>query len=515
MLDADLIAQLTQVFAPLSADLTLVAAPSEDARQAELLDLLAGLKAASPRIRVVTEGHPSPVPRFTLLKNGSPTGVAFRGVPGGHEFTSLVLAILNADGKGRLPDTGVQARIRALRGPVRLRTFVSLECTNCPEVVQALNLMALLHADFQHEMWDGALAQDEVERLKIQGVPAVFAGDRLLHVGKADLAGLLENLEEQLGTVETAVSSAAVHTFDQIVVGGGPAGAAAAIYSARKGLKVAVVAGRIGGQVRDTLGIENLISVPYTEGPRLASDLRSHLEGAGVTVLDNRTVEALEDGEVKRLRLKGGEVAEAGQVVIATGAKWRELGVPGEKEHIGRGVAFCPHCDGPFYKGKRVAVVGGGNSGVEAGIDLAGICSHVTVLEFGDTLRADAVLQKKLRSLPNVTVVTQARTTEVVGDGSKVSALRYEDRASKEIRTVDLDGVFVQIGLSPNSAVVKDLVEVNKAGEIIVDARGRTSRPGIYAAGDVTTLPFKQIVIAMGDGAKVALAAFEDRLRAA
>lgn len=514
MLDADLIAQLTQVFAPLGADLTLVVAPSEDARQAELLELLDGLAAASPRIRVVTEGHPSPIPRFTLLRNGSPTGVAFRGVPGGHEFTSLVLAVLNADGKGRLPDAGVQARIRALRGPVRLRTFVSLECTNCPEVVQALNLMALLHDDFQHEMWDGALAQEEVERLKIQGVPAVFAGDQLLHVGKADLAGLLETLEEQIGSVQAA-STQAVHTFDQVVVGGGPAGAAAAIYSARKGLKVAVVAGRIGGQVRDTLGIENLISVPYTEGPRLANDMRTHLEGAGVTVLDNRAVETLEDGEVKRLRLKGGEVVEAGQVIMATGAKWRELGVPGEKEHIGRGVAFCPHCDGPFYKGKRVAVVGGGNSGVEAAIDLAGICTEVTLFEYGEALKADAVLQKKLRSLPNTRIVVMARTAEVIGDGSRVTALRYEDRTTKAVHTLDLDGVFVQIGLSPNSALVKDLVEINKAGEIIVDTRGRTSRPGIYAAGDVTTLPFKQIIIAMGDGAKVALAAFEDRLRAA
>lgn len=514
MLDADLIAQLTQVFAPLNADLTLVVAPSEDDRQAELLDLLAGLAAASTRVRVVTEGHPSPVPRFTLLKNGSPTGVAFRGVPGGHEFTSLVLAILNADGKGRLPDAGVQARIRALRGPVRLRTFVSLECTNCPEVVQALNLMALLHDDFQHEMWDGALAQEEVERLKIQGVPAVFAGDQLLHVGKADLAGLLETLEEQIGSVQV-VSTQAVQSFDQVVVGGGPAGAAAAIYSARKGLKVAVVAGRIGGQVRDTLGIENLISVPYTEGPRLANDMRTHLEGAGVTVLDNRAVETLEDGEVKRLRLKGGEVVEAGQVIMATGAKWRELGVPGEKEHIGRGVAFCPHCDGPFYKGKRVAVVGGGNSGVEAAIDLAGICTEVTLFEYGEALKADAVLQKKLRSLPNTRIVVMARTAEVVGDGSRVTALRYEDRTTKVVQTLELDGVFVQIGLSPNSALVKDLVEINKAGEIIVDTRGRTSRPGIYAAGDVTTLPFKQIIIAMGDGAKVALAAFEDRLRAA
>ena len=512
MLDSALADQLRPLFASLGADLTLVMAPSAHPAQGELRDLLAGLAALSPRLRVVEAGLPSPVPHVALSRGGAATGVVFRGVPGGHEFTSLVLAILNADGKGRLPDAGIQARIRALRGPVRLRTFVSLECTNCPDVVQALNLMALLHGDFQHEMWDGALAPEEVGRLGIQGVPAVFAGDQLLHVGKADLAGLLDLLEERLGR-EVRDAPAAVHAVDLAVLGGGPAGAAAAIYAVRKGLKVALVAGRIGGQVQDTLGIENLISVPYTEGPKLAADLRSHLVAAGVQVLDNRLVERVEDGEDKTVLLKGGERVVARQLIVATGAKWRELGVPGEKEHIGRGVAFCPHCDGPFYKGRRVAVVGGGNSGVEAAIDLAGICAHVTLLEFGDALRADAVLQRKLKALPNATVIVNARTTEVVGDGAKVSALRYEDRPSKELRSVELDGVFVQIGLAPNSGFIRDLVEVNKAGEIVVDGRGRTSRPGIYAAGDVANLPFKQIVIAMGDGAKTALAAFEDRMR--
>ncbi|MBN8526903.1 MAG: alkyl hydroperoxide reductase subunit F [Planctomycetes bacterium] len=515
MLDASIQSQLTTVFADLGADIAFAVAPSEHAAQAELLELLGNIAAASPRLRVSVGGNPSPVPRFALVRNGAPTGVAFRGVPGGHEFTSLVVAVLNAAGKGRLPDAGIQARIRRLRGPIRLRTFVSLECTNCPDVVQALNLIALLHEDAQHEMWDGALAESEVQRLGIQGVPAVFAGDQLVHVGKAELSGLIDQLEERFGTAHAADAPAAVHVVDVAVVGGGPAGAAAAIYTARKGLKVAVVAGRIGGQVKDTMGIENLISVPYTEGPKLANDMRGHLVAAGVQVLDDRMVEELVDGEVKTLRLKGGETVRAAQVIIATGAKWRELGVPGEREHIGRGVAFCPHCDGPFYKGKRVAVVGGGNSGVEAAIDLAGICSEVTLFEFGEQLRADAVLQRKLRSLPNVTVVTQARTTRVVGDGSQVTALEYEDRPSKTVHSRALDGVFVQIGLAPNSAVVKDLVEVTRSGEIVVDARGRTSRPGIYAAGDVANLPFKQIIIAMGDGAKTALAAFEDRMRAA
>jgi len=513
MLDQDILAQLRTLFADLGSNLVLVQSPGSHAQQGELRELLQAVASTSERISWIESGHASPVPRFSISRDGSPTGVVFRGIPGGHEFTSLVLALLNADGKGKLPDEGTLARIRNLRGPVRLRTFASLECTNCPDVVQALNIFALVHDDFQHEMWDGALAPEEVERLRIQGVPAVFSGDELVHVGKSDLAGLLEILESRLGVAEPMKTENVTLEFDLAVVGGGPAGAAAAIYSARKGLRVGLVAGRVGGQVRDTLGIENLVSVPYTEGPKLASDLATHLQAAGVVVMENRTAEELVDGETKTLRLKGGETLHASQVIIATGAKWRELGVPGEKEHVGRGVAFCPHCDGPFYKGRRVAVVGGGNSGVEAAIDLAGICSEVTLLEFGDALRADAILQRKLESLPNATIVTSARTTEVVGDGTKASALRWEDRRTGQILTKDLDGIFVQIGLSPNSAFVKDLVETNRAGEIVVDARGRTSRPGIYAAGDVTTIPFKQIVISMGDGAKTALSAFEDRMR--
>lgn len=515
MLDIDLATQLKSLFADLTSDYVFSVSPSSHEKQAELLELLGEVASTSGKISVSESGHSSPVPRFSLLKDGAPTGVVFRGIPGGHEFTSLVLAVLNADGKGRIPDAATVARIKALRGPVRLRTFASLECTNCPDVVQALNLFSLLHDDFHHEMWDGGLAPEEIERLGIQGVPAVYSGDVLLHVGKADLAGLLEILEEKLGKRDSEIPAVgAHHEFDLIVLGGGPAGAAAAIYAARKGQRVGLVASRVGGQVNDTLGIENLISVLRTEGPKLAADLRGHLLAAGVEVLDNRTVEEVLDGEIKTLKIKGGETATAPQLIVATGAKWRELGVPGEKEHIGRGVAFCPHCDGPFYKGRRVAVVGGGNSGVEAAIDLAGICSEVTLLEFGETLRADAILQKKLYSLPNTSVVLQARTVEVVGDDQKVTALRWEDRATKEIHAKELDGVFVQIGLSPSSALVKDLVETNRAGEIVVDERGRTSRPGIYAAGDVTTVPFKQIVISMGDGAKAALSAFEDRMRA-
>ena len=514
MLDPAFVAQLSQAFSQLKSHITVILSSSDHAQQSEMRTMLTTVVGTSAKLQLIESEQRTSVPRMSFMRDGLPLGVSFRGMPGGHEFTSLVLAILNADGKGRMPDEGLMARIRAIRGPLRLRTYISLECTNCPDVVQALNLIALIHHDCQHEMCDGAVLGDEVERLRIQGVPAVFAGDDLIHVGKSTLGDLVDLLEQRFGTTVNSASSTAVHTVDVAVIGGGPAGAAAAIYSARKGLRVAVIAGRIGGQVSDTLGIENLISVPYTEGPRLVADLRSHLQTAGVLVLDQRTVESVSDDEHKTLHLKGGEIVHAAQLIITTGAKWRELGVPGEREHLGHGVAFCPHCDGPFFKGRRVAVVGGGNSGVEAAIDLAGICTHVTLLEYGDELRADAVLQRKARSLPNVTIITQARTSDIVGDGKAVSAIRYENRLTKVIDSVAVDGVFVQIGLSPNSALVKDLVETNRIGEIVVDARGRTSRPGIYAAGDVTTTPYKQIVIAMGEGAKTALAAFEDRMRA-
>jgi alkyl hydroperoxide reductase subunit F len=383
-------------------------------------------------------------------------------------------------------------------------------------VVQALNQMALIHSDFQHTMIDGELAEADIEALGIQGVPAVASGNSILHVGRAGFAELLETLEGALGHEPLDVSAQAPQDYDVIVLGGGPAGSSAAIYSARKGLKTALVAQRLGGQVQETVGIENLISVPYTEGRRLAADLEKHVRAYAIDLLDNRKVEQVIDhGKQKEVRLQGGEVLRASALVIATGAKWRELGIPGEKDYLGRGVAFCPHCDGPFFKGKRVAVIGGGNSGVEAGIDLAGICAHVTLVEFAEQLKADEVLVRNLRSLSNVAVITNARTTEVVGNGQTVTALRYQDRPSEKIHEVALDGVFVQIGLVPNSAVAKELVTTNRMGEIVIDERCRTSRAGIYAAGDVSSVPFKQIVIAMGEGAKAALTAFEDRMRAA
>jgi alkyl hydroperoxide reductase subunit F len=517
MLDQGIKDQLKTHFATLSSSLTLALYRSANPKQDELRELLVEVASCSDKIAFGELADEVTGVQFDILRDGRATGIRFRGVPGGHEFTSLIIALLNSDGKGKLPDEGIQRRVKALKGPVRLRTYVSLSCTNCPDVVQALNQMALMHADFQHAMIDGELAEDDIQALGIQGVPAVVNGNAIVHVGRANFAELLETLEGVLGRADSTDQSAQPpKIYDVVVLGGGPAGSSAAIYSARKGLKTALVAQRLGGQVQETVGIENLISVPYTEGRRLAADLEKHLRTYAIDVLDNRKVEKIvEHGTQQELRLQGGEVLYADALILATGAKWRELGIPGEKDYMGRGVAFCPHCDGPFYKGKRVAVIGGGNSGVEAGIDLAGICAHVTLVEYADQLKADEVLVRNLRRLSNVTIVTNARTTEVVGDGQTVTALRYQDRSTEKVHEVALDGVFVQIGLVPNSAVAKDLVTINRMGEIVIDERCRTSKAGIYAAGDVSSVPFKQIVIAMGEGAKAALTAFEDRIRAA
>ena len=516
MLDTQLMQQLSQHFQSLGAPIELVVQRSDHPQQGELLELLTQVASTSPQLALQRSATPAEVPTFAVHRGREPTGIRFRGVPGGHEFSSLVLAILNAGGQGKLPDPGLTRRIRALPSGVELRTYVSLSCENCPDVVQALNQVALVHGDLTHTMVDGALVESEVQELGLQGVPSVVVGDALLHSGRATLAELLAQLEGRLGQPALPAEPTDLGRFDVAVVGGGPAGVSAAIYSARKGLRTALLAERLGGQVQETKGIENLISVIYTEGPALSSSLEQHVRHYNIDVLEHRRVQHLtpaEEGTGYRLGLDSNEHLQAERVIVATGARWRELGVPGEKEYIGRGVAFCPHCDGPYYKGKRVAVVGGGNSGVEAAIDLAGLCSDVVVLEFMDTLRADSVLVDRLKSLPNVRIVTLAKTTEVLGDGERVVGLNYEDRVSGQSQRLDLDGVFVQIGLSPNSGLVKDQVETTRFGEIVVDAQGRTSLPGIYAAGDVTTVPYKQIVIAMGEGAKVALAAFEDSIR--
>lgn len=513
MLDVAMKNQLAGIFSGLAGNYTfdILVSPQHESKD-ELLELLNDVASCSDKISCqVNDGEGL---QFTLVKDGKPTGIKFRAVPNGHEFTSLLLAILNSDGKGKnIPDESIQNRVKSLKGPIHLTTYVSLTCTNCPDVVQALNAMTTLNSEITHETVDGAINQKEVEEMKVQGVPSVFADGKLIHVGRSDFGELLSKLEEAYGLDENA-GDTKVKDYDVLVIGGGPAGSSAAIYSARKGLKVGVVAERIGGQVKETVGIENLISVPQTTGTKLADDLRTHMNDYTIDMLEHRRIEKVEiNGIDKLLTTANGEKFSAPAVIIATGASWRRLNVPGETDYIGRGVAFCPHCDGPFYKGKHVAVVGGGNSGIEAAIDLAGICSKVTVLEFMDELKADKVLQEKAKSLPNVEIFLHTQSLEVMGNGEKVTGLRIKDRKTEAERTIELDGIFVQIGLAANSGPFKEIVETNKPGEIIIDAYCRTNVPGIYAAGDVSTVPYKQIIIAMGEGAKAALSAFDDRVR--
>lgn len=520
MLDQAIKEQLTGVFAKLENNVELVYDDSSHPDQKELIDMLQDVASTCAKIIVrpasVPAAEKSSTPQFHIEYKGKHTGIIFKAIPGGHEFTSLILAILNTDEKGKRPDPALIQRIRRLKKPIALQTYMSLTCENCPDVVQNLNQIALIHGDFKHEIIDGGYAQDDVKALGIQGVPSLIVNSNLMHSGRIQLIDLIAKLEETFGVDETVAQAPLENPnlghFDVVVIGGGPAGASAAIYSVRKGLSTALITEKIGGQVQETKGIENLISIPYTEGPRLAGQLNEHIASYPVQIFENRRVKQVhKDGE-KKIELESGEYLTANSIIVTTGAKWRELGIPGEKEYIGRGVAFCPHCDGPYYKGKKVAVVGGGNSGVEAAIDLAGIVQEVVLFEYQDQLKADKVLVDKLKSLPNVSIVTNARTQTILGDGQKVTAVEYEDRTTQKTVTTNLDGVFVQIGLVPNSGFLKNTVELSKFGEIIVDGKGRTSAPGIYAAGDVTTVPYKQIIIAMGEGAKAALAAFEDRM---
>lgn len=515
MLDAALKEQLKTVFSPLENKIELVHSESSSDHD-DLLAMLNGIAETNPHIAVRSSGRKTNAPEFHIEYKGKNTGIWFKAIPGGHEFTSLILAILNADGKGKLPEDMIQNRIKRLKKPIHIKTFMSLECENCPDVVQALNQIALIHGDFTHEIIDGGYHQDAIQALNIQGVPSLVVGEELIHSGRIQMIDLLAKLEETFGidssVIEEPLKNADLGQYDVVVIGGGPAGTSAAIYSVRKGLKTAIIADKIGGQVNETKGIENLISVVYTEGPQLSAQLNQHLASYPVRILENRRVKSVSKDAKKRIDLESGGYLTAQSVIVTTGAKWRELNVPGEKKYMGKGVAYCPHCDGPFYKGKKVAVVGGGNSGVEAAIDLAGVVKEVVLIEYNDELKADQVLVDKLRSLANVEIITSARTELIDGDEKKVTGLKYLDRKTDTQQLLTLDGVFVQIGLVPNSQFLKDTVETTKFGEIVVDGKGRTSIQGIYAAGDVTTTPYKQIVIAMGEGAKAALAAFEDRI---
>lgn len=518
-LDKEILQQLQQIFGRLDVPITLVVkGPASSESLRDMKEFAEDFASTTESVSVKTEDTLTPgnAPVLEVWRDGEPTGISFCGVPNGHEFTTLILAVLNSAGQGKnLPDNALQARIQALNGPIDLYTFVSLTCTNCPDVAQALNIVALLNPTISNRVIDGGVVPDMVKDFGIQSVPTVYANGELLSVGRASLGELVGRLEEKFGKSE--VSSTVDDTplgFDVMVAGGGPAGAASAIYLARKGLKVGVVASRIGGQVKDTTDIENLISVPRTTGDALAADIRRHLDAYNIAVFDDRRITDVSlEGFPKILTVDSGERFAAPQLIVATGASWRKLNVPGEEDYLGRGVAFCTHCDGPFFAGKRVAVVGGGNSGIEAAIDLAAICSRVDVFEFLDTLKADEVLQKKLSTLGNVGVHLSSALQEVKGNGKKVTGIRVLDRVSGKESDFDMDGVFVQIGLYANSKIFEGTLNLNERGEIVADVKGRTSVKGVYAAGDVTDCAYKQIVIAMGSGATAALTAFDERMR--
>jgi alkyl hydroperoxide reductase subunit F len=513
MLDANLKTQLKSYLEKVSRPIEIVASLDDSAKSQELLALLEDIASLSERVTVIERrGDDQRKPSFSIGEPGKDTGIRFAGIPMGHEFTSLVLALLQVGGHPIKLDDAVIEQIRELDGDYQFETYFSLSCQNCPEVVQALNVMALINPRIRHVAIDGAVFQNEVEARQIMAVPTMFLNGEVFGQGRSGVKEILAKLDTGAGA-RAAKELANKPVYDMLIVGGGPAAAAAAIYSARKGISTGVVAERFGGQVLDTLAIENFVSVQETEGPKFATALEQHVESYEVDIMDVQRAEALIPGRINEVHLANGAVLKAKTIVLATGARWREINVPGEREYRNHGVAYCPHCDGPLFKGKRVAVIGGGNSGVEAAIDLAGIVREVTLFEFGAQLRADEVLQRKLRSLANVTIVTQAQTTEITGDGKKVNGLVYKDLRSGETKTVELEGVFVQIGLVPNTEWLKGTVELSKHGEIVVDARGATSVPGVFAAGDVTTVPFKQIVIAVGEGAKASLAAFDHLIR--
>ncbi|ANQ83914.1 alkyl hydroperoxide reductase subunit F [Azoarcus olearius] len=512
MLDANIKTQLKAYLERVTQPIEIVASLDDGAKSREMQELLADVAEQSHLITVIERRDDNErKPSFSVGPKGGEARVRFAGLPMGHEFTSLILALLQSAGYPPKVEADVIEQIKALEGEFNFETYISLSCHNCPDVVQALNLLSILNPNIRHTMIDGGVFQEEVEKRQIMAVPTVYLNGQEFGAGRMELGEILAKIDTGAAKRDAAKLSAK-DVFDVLVVGGGPAGAAAAIYAARKGIRTGVLAERFGGQVMDTLAIENFISVKETEGPKLAMALEEHVKQYEVDVMNLQRATALVPGDIHEVRLENGGTLKAKTVILATGARWREMNVPGEKEYRGKGVAYCPHCDGPLFKGKRVAVIGGGNSGVEAAIDLAGIVAHVTLLEFADTLRADAVLQKKLASLPNVTVIKSAQTTEVTG-AEKVNGLVYKDRVSGEEKRLELEGIFVQIGLLPNTDFLKGTVELTRFGEIIVDAKGQTSVPGVFAAGDCTTVPYKQIIIAMGEGSKASLAAFDHLIR--
>nr|WP_245214340.1 alkyl hydroperoxide reductase subunit F [Pararoseomonas indoligenes] len=512
-MDANLKTQLKAYLERAVRPIQITASVNDSPKSREMMELLADIQAASDKITVTETREGDRAPSFSLTSPGQDISLRFAGLPMGHEFTSLVLALLQVGGYPPKVEQAIIDQIKDLDGEFVFETYFSQSCQNCPDVVQALNLMAVLNPGIKHVAVDGALFQAEVEQRQVMSVPTVYLNGQVFGQGRMGVEEIVAKLDTGAAARE-AKKLNAEEPFEVLIVGGGPAGAAAAVYAARKGIRTGVAAERFGGQVLDTMGIENFISVPHTEGPKLALALETHVRENEVRIMNLQRAEELNvENGMASVRLVNGATLHAKTVILTTGARWRQMGVPGEEQYKNKGVAYCPHCDGPLFKGKRVAVIGGGNSGVEAAIDLAGIVKHVTLLEFDTKLRADEVLQRKLRSLPNVEVLVSARTTEVKGDGQKVTGLAYENRVTGEFHEIPLEGIFVQIGLLPNTEWLRGTLDLSPRGEIIVDAHGQTSLPGVFAAGDCTTTPFKQIIIAAGEGAKAALSAFDHLIR--
>ncbi len=517
MLDEQLKTQLAAYLERVQQPFELVASLDDSETARDMRELLTTIQSLrSDKITLRTDGNDARKPSFSLQRVGATNSLRFAGLPLGHEFTSLVLALLWTGGHPSKVEQDVIDSIKALDGDFNFEVYMSLTCHNCPDVVQALSLMAVVNPKIKTTVIEGGAFQQEVTEREIMAVPMVFLNGQVFGSGRMTIEEIVAKLDTGSAAREAAKLSAK-DPYDVLIVGGGPAGAAAAVYAARKGIRTGVAAERFGGQVNDTLAIENYISVLETDGPKFAAALEAHTRAYGVDIMNlqraDKLIPAAQPGGLIEVQLANGGSLKAKTVILSTGARWRNVNVPGEAEYKNKGVAYCPHCDGPLFKGKRVSVIGGGNSGVEAAIDLAGVVAHVTLIEFADQLKADAVLVNKLKSLPNVTIHTNAQTTEITGADGKVNGLKYKDRATNVEHTVQLEGVFVQIGLVPNTEWLKGTVELSRFGEIIVDAHGRTNIPGVFAAGDCTTVPFKQIVIAAGEGSKAALSAFDHLIR--
>ena len=516
MLDAQMKTQLQAYLQNLRSPIHLIASLDESEKSVELRTLLSEITELSDKVSFDESGKDARVPSFVIAREGSTNGVRFAAIPMGHEFTSLVLALLWTGGHPPKVEPEVIEQIKALDSNMKFEVYMSLSCHNCPDVVQAATLMAILNPKIETTVIDGALNQAEVEARQVMAVPMVYMNDQVFGSGRMSLEEIIAKVDTHSHERE-AIKLNQKEPFDVLIVGGGPAGAASAVYAARKGLRVGVAAERFGGQVNDTMGIENYISVLETDGPKFGAALEAQVRHYGVEIMNLqravKIVPANEEGGLIQVHMANSGVLSTRSLILSTGARWRNVNVPGEQEYKNKGVAYCPHCDGPLFKGKRVSVIGGGNSGVEAAIDLAGVVEHVTLIEFADTLKADAVLVTKLKSMPNVTIHVNAQTTEITGDGQRVNGLRYKDRATEQVQTVALEGVFVQIGLIPNTEFLKGTVDLSKFGEIVIDDKCHTNLPGVFAAGDVTTVPYKQIVIAAGEGSKAALSAFDYLIR--